>query len=519
VPQAETSGLEFDEVDDDDPYDDSYQFPAPKGKLAKTKPVDKKWAERLTIKTNGDIKADIYNATLLIANDVRIRGRIEYDLLSHEIVTRRTLGFKKMGITQLDIPDDGHGRLFHDSDDNGIRLAIATPKKHGGHGVTLTKMDVQDAVLNTALGNQYHPVRDYLNSLKWDGKKRVEMLFIVYLGLSDNAYTRETSYIFFLAAVARVFEPGCKYDLVPILGGAQGTRKSTFIRTLARGVWFRELAGDFENKGRMMESFKGGWICESPELSGFSRSEVETIKQFFAGQEDQYRLAYAKRVGMFKRQIVTLATTNKNEYLRDPSGNRRFLPHEVRVEKIDIARLETEIDQVWAEALQIYLEERRKTDGDLFLDLRSPEAIRLAVEAQEGKMVDTADDGLAGKMGDWLDIPCTEAEATHPDAGSPFEPIHDDDGETRLGLRNTVAPLDIWIGLFKGQLSNWDFRARKLVSDALKQVEGWEKPNTQGKFRRGGTQHRGYVREGYSAHGMGPWTPLDEVDPDWDLLR
>ena len=484
----------FDEAEDDDLLGDE---PVP----AKKK-TDKGWIGRLDVSEKGEIKSTVHNTALILTNDKRVCRSIEYNEHTHDITIRRPLRLEKLGIPTMPVPEDGYGRSWQDHDDTPIRVLMEAPSRLGGYGFKPSKMDVIEGVSSSAMASRYHPIREYLKGCVWDGVERLERLFIDHLGSPDNAYTREAARTVMVASVARVFEPGAKFDCVPILGGAQGKRKSTFVRVLGRDRWFRELSAQFENTGRMVESMQGGWHCEIGELSGFARNEIETIKQFIAAVKDQYRLAYARRVGTFPRQVVFWGTTNKKEYLKDPTGNRRFWPLDVNVAEIDIDKLEREIDQIYAEALHVYRAMRKaQPHGSLFLNLRSAEAKAIASGEQQSRMVETVDDALVEEIEAWLATPCTKEEAETP--GSVTFESDDED----LGLRNTVTAGDVFRCLMGGR-SPLRFHDQVTISNALAKLPGWGRPaNNSRKFRRGKHSHLGYIRSGVFER-QGYWSEL-----------
>ena len=158
----------------------------------------------------------------------------------------------------------------------------------------------------------------------WDnlGPRR---LFVDYLGCPEDEYHRETARLFLLGAVARAFCPGHKFDFVPILEGAQGAGKSTFIRILGLD-WAGELAVDFHDNNKVIEAMQGLWIIEIAELQGFSKADTTTLKATVSRTHDKARLAWDRNPRDYPRQCVFIGSTNDDDYLRDPTGGRRFWP-------------------------------------------------------------------------------------------------------------------------------------------------------------------------------------------------
>src|SRR6516165_6595829 len=185
-----------------------------------------------------------------------------------------------------------------------------------------------NVVEDTARLNGFHPVRDYLDALKWDDVKRLDTWLIKYGGAENTEYIQAVGALMLIAAVHRVRQPGCKFDEMIVLENEeQGTDKSTALATLAGPEeWFSDdLPLNIEGK-RVIESLRGRWIVEAAELSGMRRADIEHLKAFLSRQVDRARLAYGRIVSEVPRQCVIVGTTNSLEYLRDTTGNRRFWP-------------------------------------------------------------------------------------------------------------------------------------------------------------------------------------------------
>ena len=177
----------------------------------------------------------------------------------------------------------------------------------------------EDCLNLTTYKNRFHPVREHLSGLEWDGVERVDTLLSEYFGAKDDKYTREAIRKTLIGAVARIFEPGCKFDLVlTLVSTQQGTGKSSFFRALA-GAWFSDSFSGVTGK-EAFEQLQGAWIIEMAELKGLRRAEVEAVKHYISKQDDSFRAAYAHVAESFKRQCIFVASTNEQEFLRDPSG-------------------------------------------------------------------------------------------------------------------------------------------------------------------------------------------------------
>lgn len=210
----------------------------------------------------------------------------------------------------------------------------------------------EDVVKDTARKNSFHPVRDYLDDLVWDGVPRIDGWLSAYFGAKDTPYTNAVGRLWLIAAVRRVRQPGCKFDEMIVLESDQGKDKSTALGILAvKEEWFTDNLPLNADPARTIESISGRWIIEVAELQGGRKSEVEHVKAMLSRRIDRARLAYGRLPSEYPRQCVFAGTTNNQKYLRDQTGNRRFWP--VAIGKIDVANLKQDRDQLWAEAAQL----------------------------------------------------------------------------------------------------------------------------------------------------------------------
>ena len=228
------------------------------------------------------------------------------------------------------------------------------------------------AVEAVARSTPFHPVKNYLNGLEWDGTKRVESFAAAMLGAEDTPYTRAVSRCMFVAAVARIFRAGCKVDAVPILEGTQGLGKSKAIAVLFN-PWFSDDIADLGTKDSAMQ-LGGVWCLEIAELSAMKRPEVERAKAFISRCIDRFRPPFGRRVIEAPRQCILIGSTNSDVYLQDETGARRFWP--IRCTKIDIDAIAHDRDQLWAEAVALF------AAGE-FWWLTDQEALQGARDAQD----------------------------------------------------------------------------------------------------------------------------------------
>jgi putative DNA primase/helicase len=207
---------------------------------------------------------------------------------------------------------------------------------------------LQRAVSKVADRHAFHPVRDWITAQRWDGVPRIDRFLSTYCGAEDVPVVREIARRWFVGAVARVFQPGCKLDTMPVLAGPQGARKSTAFRQLMPDeAWFTDTGLPVGTKDAMLQ-LAGVWLVEVAELSGLQGVTVEAVKAFLSSARDRFRRPYGRTVETHPRQCVLVGTTNEGEFLVDPTGSRRYWP--VRVGRIDFDAIAGDREQLWAEA-------------------------------------------------------------------------------------------------------------------------------------------------------------------------
>ena len=248
---------------------------------------------------------------------------------------------------------------------------------------TVGKDAVHQGVDLRAREKSFHPIRDYLTALQWDGRPRLGDWARLYLGAEPTPYNCEIAKMFVIAMVARVFRPGCKNDYMPIFEGPQGSFKSSAAAVLG-GNWYSDCLPDLRIGGKdIPQHLRGKWIVELGELAAMDKSESAALKAFITRREERYRPPYGRKEVFEPRQCVFLGTTNDAVYLRDQTGGRRFWP--IRTGKIAIDELARDRDQLFSEAVMAFQSGARWwPDGDFERDHIAPEqAARYEADAWE----------------------------------------------------------------------------------------------------------------------------------------
>ena len=351
--------------------------------LAPGEKPDTKWMAALNVMDSGKYEHTIYNALTMIQNDPRLKGRIRLNTFSSRIEGTCPLPWAGR--------DKGTDTFeWTDTDDAGLRNCVE--QLLGFHSADT----VNDALVQAATASKYNPVQTYLSELVWDGAPRLDTIYHDYFGEADTSYTRAVSRKSLVAAVARAMNPGVKYDEMVVICGPQGTYKSTFVARLG-GAWASALMVSFDDPKAVAEVIQGSWVVEIPELSSMSRADTNTVKQMVSQNCDEYRAAYARRSEKHPRQCVFFGTTNDTDYLKDPTGNRRFWPIDCgdRPAKNVWDDMTPEVvGQLWAEA---YV--RWQVGEPLVLGLMEEK------EAEDRRSGHTERDDYEGQIAEYLEKP------------------------------------------------------------------------------------------------------------------
>lgn len=423
---------------------------------------DNSWTSELTVNTKGEYENSANNLNIIFQFDPFLKNAFKLNTFDNKRYVTKTLPWRKI--------DDVEP--LRDVDYSGVRNYIECI-----YGI-VSSQKVDDALALEIEKKKFHPIVEYIKSLQWDGVPRVNTLLIDYFGAEDNAYTRAAIRKMLCAAVTRVFHPGTKFDTALILVGPQATYKSTFVKKLGKN-WFSDTFTTVQGK-ESFEQIQGAWLVEIAELSGLKKAEVETIKHYISKCEDSFRPAYGRTIETYKRQCVFFGTTNSKDFLRDPTGNRRFLPIDVRPEYAtkNVAQelTEEEVDQVWAEAYEMY-----KQGESLYMT--GEEDIIAKIEQHKH----SEQDERKGIIEEYLN-------AKYPDNWSSMDLydrrrwLEDPLSQTGTIQKDFVCVAEIWcecLGKEKNDMTRYNTRD---INDILRSLPEWEASTSTKNFSIYGKQ-------------------------------
>ncbi len=329
------------------------------------------------------LQQTVRNFEIIMDNDSRFAGKIKFDEFSRQEYLMGKVPWES----------ENCDRAWGSHDDAALYSIIQTD-----YGVK-NRNDYFDAIKNVSMRNRFHPVRDILDGLEFDGEEHIRSLLPDYLGVEDTEYSYQVMRLWMLGAVARVYEPGCKFDYTMIFTGPQGLGKSTFLKMMAlNDSWFNDSLDSLDSD-KAAQSLMGSWIVELAELKSLARTAggVESVKRFLTAVQDKYRVPYERRADIFLRQCVFAGTTNKSDFLQDETGNRRFLIIQTGVNKptksLFVPGAIEDMKAAWEQAVHIWKTEKPEL---ILPDSCRDEARRLQDESM-------ADDGKVGIITQYLE--------------------------------------------------------------------------------------------------------------------
>ena len=391
-------------------------------------------------------------------------GEVKSTPKNYRIIIEETPAFQSICLNQhsgrievlqpKELPWNSNGTQFDSRDFKLLRQTIGED-----YGIS-SKDGTENALEMVANKRSYHPIKDYFDRIVWDGKARLDTLFIDNLDAEDNIYSREATAKIFIAAVARTFAPGTKFDQMLVLVGKQGAGKSTILKKMGK-QWFTDQLSvtHMKDSKKAGEQTEGKLIVEVQEMAGLRKAEAEVVKSYISSEVDRFRAAYGGNAEDRPRQAVLFGTTNESSgFLLDTTGNRRFWPIHVGATNADrvFALTDSDIDQVWAEAVHRYHAGESINLGK--------KAAELALGAQSDAL---EDDERAGLIEHYLNR----------------EPNRSKEG----GNADLTCGLEVWIHALHGTRDQFNGTVPKEMKRLLMQIEGWE---ATGKLQRLGSYGR-----------------------------
>lgn len=418
------------------------------------------WIKKLAVSpTTGRPAKTTDNILIILDNDPLLKGKLAFDEFANRGLVLGALPWGSSSGTGA--------QQWTDIDDAGLRHYLE--RTYGISG----KERIYDAVALCSHKYTFNDVKSYLKSVEWDEVKRLDTLFVDYLGAKDTPYTRAVIRKSLVAAVARAMTPGCKYDYMPILSGPQGLGKSTFLRLLGRR-WYSDSLTSFEGK-EASEMLQGIWINEIGELNGLSKSETNSVKQFLSRTEDIYREPYGKRTGNYPRRCVFFGTTNDTEFLKDRTGNRRFWPVDVGLQPVTksvFVDLEREVDLIWAEAYVYWqLGERLYLTGDAEEESKVEQEIHRESNAKEGVIREFLD----------RTVPVGWDKRSLADRRLYWSSEFGRDSCETMA-RDRICAAEVWCECLGGELKFMRRSDTLEINGILSNAWGWVKHNTTARF-------------------------------------
>lgn len=425
--------------------------------LEETEKDDKDWRTKLEIKKDGSIVPNARNALIILMYDSHLQS-IRLNTMT--------------GMIEADVDALPWKRDFifwQNTDSDQLYMWIAN-----NHGVQFPKEIFQMALTSVANKRRFHPIEDYLQELpEWDGQERAEKLLVDYLGAENTIFNREAIVKVLLAAVARIYHPGIKFDYMLVLNGPQGIGKSTFFGRLFKGFLSDSLTMlDMRDKTGS-EKLQGYWALEVAEMAGMRKADIECVKSFISRQEDIYRPAYGRVVEKHPRRCVIVGSTNSSTgFLRDISGNRRFWPVRcIGGVKKPWTLTDEDLDQIWAEIMVRY----NQGESLLLSEAAESMAIKEQREAIE-------EDPRMAQVVEYLEKPLpANWDKLDLDTRRMFLEGDTDYDPESLVERETVSNMEIWVECFGKKAADMERKDSDALTALMMKVDGWER---SGKKKR-----------------------------------
>lgn len=435
------------------------------------------WRGGLTRNRDGNVEGTLHNLMLIMEHDHRLKGLWWLNDSSNQIELTREAPWRGGSRTE-----------FIDADSYELAAWLQNPDTYWAK---CSDEAVLKAAIAVARRYRRHPIREYLSGLTWDGTPRVEGMLVDLFGAPDNAYSRRAALCFAVSAVARILwfdakapSVGAQVDFMLVLEGEQGKRKSSALRALFGSQWFVETSESPTGKD-FYQVIQGAWGVEIGEMDSFGKADVTAVKTAITRRVDKFRAPYERVPRSYRRECVFAGTTNEHEYLRDPTGGRRFLP--VRTDgEVDLSGIVGLRDQLWAEAVRLF------EDGFQWWDLPVD-----AAEEQEARYIG---DSWEGRIERWL--------AGRAGGDKAYPPRL----EIGWGIPATWTTTDELLQYAIGADAAKHGRMEQMrIASAMKRLK-WE---TRRELIDGYRQRRWYPTEGAFKHSAAA-RPINAMGPDDD---
>lgn len=377
----------------------------------------------------------IENFVTVLQNDDFFHG-LKFNLLSNTVEKQTGQGMRRWSDE-----DDAKSREYIEK-----KYSLYHPNK------------LEDALRIVAQEKSYHPVKDIIEREKWDGVDRITTFLHKWMKCEDTPYSREVSRLIFAGGIHRLYRPGCKFDDVPVLiGTSQGEGKSTFVRWLAlRDAFFTEVTEIEGQKG--IENIEGSWICEVAELLALTKAkEVEAVKAYITKQTDKYRKPFERRTSEVPRQCIFIGTTNREQFLTDKTGNRRFYPVKCHSDGYDLFNHKEECQQ---DILQCWRQAKAMFDAGTLEPMADP---KLKQEIRQRQSDAVEDDWREGAVIGYLED------------------------------KNITCVIDIWENAFGYRFQKPTKKDSNEIALILQSMKGWSKAGSR-RFGKFGVQ-KAWARE------------------------
>ena len=433
-----------------------------KDKKSKEENGDYDWRDHLSYNSKNKVDNDIENYLLYYRNDIKYKGKLKYNeyLRQYEYDGREwNEGEEAIAINNIEI----------DLDLTGVQKA-------------------KNAIQQVFSENAYNPVLEYISKLKWDGVERIETLFIDLLEADDTELNRMMTRKWFLAAIKRAIQPGCKFDNILILKGNQGVGKSTICERLAKGFYSTISLDEISNKD-IIDKMNKSWICIIDELDTFSKKEMTTVKTFLSTSIDTARLAYARYSRQYKRHCIFIGSTNEDTFLRDSTSSieRRFWIIDCKREKYDpivnTTMTDEYVDQLWSEAYY-----KLKQDPEQYLDIEADYLYDFAEKQKESKKFN--DDPAISYIQDILEKEYVLRNGKFLDDNDFYSQYSDRNMYESSLLKSKIERISMSSLLYVLKKVYGETRPGRYIGTALESIGGWK----YSTVKKNGIVEKGLIR-------------------------